>query len=168
VEQQSMKWDHLLWAGGGILAGAWWVRNQDEESKKSRAERDDPMGVRDVCEIVGQVLDEWEPDEMCESEDDFTDDLAEWLSQNTDWVIEVRPNGREGEPDILVADLLALELKINPSKSERDRCVGQTAGYSREWVTWIVLIDAAASRVGSLEKLLSDKRLERILVWNFA
>ena len=73
------------------------------------------------------------------------DDLADWLKENTEWEIEVRPDTPEGQPDILVGDLLAIELKVNPSKTERDRCVGQSAGYSREWVTWIVLIDAAAS-----------------------
>lgn len=85
-----------------------------------------------------------------------------------DWEIEVMPPTSEGRPDILVGNLLALEVKLNPNKAERDRCVGQSAGYSRQWVTWIVLIDASASRMGQLEDLLADKGLDRILVWNFS
>jgi len=96
------------------------------------------------------------------------DDLADYLQDNMDWEIEVAPDTPEGQPDILIGDLLALELKIDPSKNERDRCVGQCAGYSRLWVTWIILIDASASTVGRLEDLLADKGLDRILVWNFA
>lgn len=71
------------------------------------------------------------------------------------------------KPDILIGDLLALELKLNPSKAEIDRCIGQCVGYSREWVMWIILVDTSASKVGWIEKLLFDKGLERILVWGF-
>gem|GEM_PF-5935331 len=28
------------------------------------------------------------------------------------------------KPDVLIGDLLALELKLNPNKAELDRCVG--------------------------------------------
>jgi hypothetical protein len=161
-------WTHLLWAAGGVLAGAWWVKNETEEAKKSRAEVDDPDLVEEVCESIRDVLDGWEPDPECESEDDFTEDLAGYLEEETDWEIEVCPDTPHGQPDILIQDVLALELKVDPNKSERDRCIGQSAGYSREWVTWIVLVDADASKVGVWEKLLADKGLERLLVWNFA
>jgi hypothetical protein len=63
---------------------------------------------------------------------------------------------------------LALELKCDPSKAELDRCVGQCMGYSREWVTWIILIDSPPSKGGRLERLLAEKGLERLLVWRFA
>lgn len=159
---------HLLWAAGGALFGAWWVRNQVEESKKSRAERDDPTGVQEICEEIEAVLDQWEPDGECNTEDEFVYDLADYLEENTDWEIEVMPDTSEGCPDILIGNLLALEVKLNPNKSERDRCIGQCAGYSRQWVTWIVLIDTSASRIGKLEDLLADKGLERILVWAFS
>jgi hypothetical protein len=159
---------HLLCAAGGVLAGAWWVKNETEQAKRSRAEVDDPALVEDVCEDVGDVLDAWEPDPKCECEDDFTRDLAAYLTEATDWDIEVCPETSQGQPDILIQDVLALELKVDPNKSERDRCIGQCAGYSREWVTWIVLIDAEASKVGVLERLLAAKGLDHLLVWNFA
>ena len=63
---------------------------------------------------------------------------------------------------------LAIEVKVSLSKVERDRLMGETAAYSREWVTWIVLIDTPDSRVGSLEKLLADKGLDYILVFAFS
>ena len=157
---------HLLWAAGGALAGAWWVRNQNEEAQKSRAERDSPELVEDVCKEVGEALDEWEPDEY-ETEEDFVSDLAEYLNNETGFEVEEYPPTREGRPDILVEGVLALELKLRASKGERDRCVGQCAAYSRSWVTWIVLIDSPSSAYEDLQRLLEDKGLERILIWDF-
>ena len=93
--------------------------------------------------------------------------LANWLNENLEWDIEVRCSMGEGQPDIVIGDLLALELKICPRKSERDRCIGQIAGYSREWMTWIVLIDAPDETANDIEDLLSDKGLHGIQVWNF-
>ena len=93
--------------------------------------------------------------------------LAAYLDDNTEWEIETWPRTQHGTPDILVGDLLALELKIDPNKAERDRCVGQCAGYSRQWMTWIVLFDANASRVGAIQDLLTDKELDHIAVWSF-
>jgi hypothetical protein len=167
MNQKTVKWEHLVWAAGGALAGAWWVNNVTEEAKKSRAELDDPDSVRKVCRKVGRVLDRWRTSNKCTSEESFVRHLAYYLENNMNWEIETWPDTDEGCPDILIGDLLALELKVNPGKAERDRCVGQCAGYSREWVTWIVLIDSPASRLGRLERLLLDKGLEKILVWNF-
>ncbi len=90
------------------------------------------------------------------------------MDANTDWEIEVYPNSPEGNPDILIGDLIALELKINPSKHETNRCIGQCAGYSRLWITWMVIMDAPSSKIGRLEELLIDKGLEQILVWSFS
>ena len=161
-------WSHLAWAIGGAVVGSWWARSQADEAKKSRAEIDDPDSAEDVYDDIRELLDEWEPDSECESEDDFTQDLAEYLDQNTEWEIEVYPSTREGKPDILVGDLLALELKCDPSKGEQDRAIGQCAAYSRQWITWLVIIDASASEVGRLQELLFDKGLEQIEIWRFS
>jgi hypothetical protein len=128
----SQKPDHLLWALGGLLFGSWWAKTQEDNFKKSRAERDDPDGSEQVCAEIYEILDEWEPDKGCESEDDYTYDLADYLETESEWEIEVMPSVNGTKPDILIGDLLALELKLNPSKAEMDRCVGQCAGYSRE------------------------------------
>jgi hypothetical protein len=161
--------DHLFVAAGAFITGAWWVKNQTEEAKKSRAEREDPDGVEEVCVEIAPILDDWEPEEY-DSEDGFVEDLFEYLDREApeDWDIEMCPDTREGRPDILINDRLALEVKINPKKGERDRLVGQTAGYSREWVTWIVLVDTPRSRIGMLEDLLRDKGLERILIFDYS
>lgn len=161
-------WSHLAWAVGGAIAGSWLARKQIEESKKSRAELENSEEAEEAYEEIGELLDEWEPDPNCEGEDDFTQDLADYLDANTEWKVEVCPDTPEGQPDILIGDLIALELKINPSKSERDRCIGQCAGYSRLWITWMVIIDAPSSKIGRLEELLKDKGLEHILVWDFS
>lgn len=164
----NQNWSHLTWAVGGLLAGTWLARNEIAESKKSRAELDCPEDAEEAYDEIGELLDEWEPDVECETEDDYTQDLAAYLDENTDWEIEVYPDSPEGKPDILIGDLIALELKINPSKNETNRCIGQCAGYSRLWITWMIIIDAPSSKIGRLEELLTDKGLEQILVWNFS
>ena len=103
----------------------------------------------------------------CETEKEFVSDLAEYLNQETGFEVEEYPATREGRPDILVEGVLALELKVRPTKGGRDRCVGQCAGYSRSWVTWIALIDVRPSEYGDFERLLADKGLERIQIWDF-
>lgn len=158
---------HLVWAGVGALAGSWLAREHLAWSKKSRAERESPEDAEAAYNEIAELLDNWEP-EGCFSEDDYTWNLAEYLEENTEWEIEVFPNSPEGKPDILIGDLIALELKIKPNKAERDRCVGQCAGYSRLWMTWMVIIDSPASKIGRLEELLKDKGLEHILVWSFS
>jgi hypothetical protein len=100
-------------------------------------------------------------------ENEYVRIVADYLDENSDWDIELWPRSPEGAPDILIGDLLALEFKFNPNKFERDRCVGQCAGYSRQWPTWIILIDTPKSSVGRLEELLADKGLEHISIWNF-
>jgi hypothetical protein len=165
---KSHNWSHLVWAIGGLMAGSWWARNQIEESKKSRAELESPVEAEEAYSEIRDLLDEWESNPDCETEYDFTQDLADYLEANTEWEVEVCPDTPEGQPDILVGDIIALELKVNLSKSERDRCIGQCAGYSRLWITWMVIIDASANRVGRLRELLKDKGLEHIEVWDFS
>jgi hypothetical protein len=169
MSSQKPRLEHLAWAASGALVGAWWVKNQHDEARKSRAERDDPEGVKDVCNTIGPILDAWSP-EGFESEDEYVEDLFDYLIDRAgdDFDLEMFPDTREGKPDILIADQLAIEVKCDLSKTERDRLVGQTAGYSREWVTWIVLVDTPSSRVGALEKLLADKGLSHILVFAFS
>jgi hypothetical protein len=67
----------------------------------------------------------------------------------------------------LIEDLLALELKVNPSKGELDRCIGQCAGYARFWVTWIVLIDVEPATLKRAEAVLRAQGLDHIAVWVF-
>ena len=137
------------------------------DAKKSRAEKDDPEAVKEVCDEISALLEKWEPDEECETEDDFTQDLATYLNEHSDWEVEVYEDTPEGIPDILIGDLLALELKLGLRKGERDRLVGQCAGYSRLWVTWAVIIGASENKIGRLVDLLEDKGLENIAVWKF-
>jgi hypothetical protein len=169
LQSRNPNFDHLFIAAGAFLTGAWWVKNQTDEAKKSRAEREDPDHVEEICSAVGPILDAWEP-QGCSNEGEFVEALFDYLDSEIadDWEIEMCPGTPEGKPDLLIDDCLALEVKISPGKSECDRVVGQAAGYSRRWVTWIVLIDTSASRVGTLESLLKDKGLDRILIFDFS
>ncbi len=81
--------------------------------------------------------------------------------------VEMQPDTEHGRPDILIDDMLALELKVDPNKAERDRLVGQCSGYSREWVTWAILIDSALHEIGELGSLLEAKNLHYIEVISY-
>ena len=164
---QDNNFKHLMYALGGFAAGTFLVKNQLDASKRSRAEIDAPEECEEVCNEIAELLQGWEPGEDCESEDELTRDLADYLEYQSEWEIEIYPDSPEGKPDILIGDLLALELKVNPGKGERDRLIGQCAGYSRLWVTWAIVIDSSESKIGRLVDLLEDKGLEHIAVWSF-
>jgi hypothetical protein len=55
-------------------------------------------------------------------------DLAAYLVANTDWEVEICPDTPEGKPDILIGDLVALELKVNPQKTKETDVSEQCAG----------------------------------------
>jgi hypothetical protein len=160
------KFSHLLWGVGGIATGAYLASSSKRKSLLSRSEIDYPDDVNEVKQEIASLLEKWQPEEF-DSESDYTDDLFDFLTENSEWEIELYPDSPEGKPDILIGDLLALELKVNPGKSERDRLIGQCAGYSRQWVTWAIIIDSPESKVGRLVDLLKDKGLDHIEVWSF-
>jgi hypothetical protein len=159
---------HFVCTVGGVLAGSWLVRTQIAESKKSRAELDDPDLAQEAYDDVDELLDDWDPDPECENEDDYTRDLCDFLRENSDWKVKLYSHTSEGKPDIVVGDLLALELKLDPTKCELDRGIGQCAAYSREWITCMVVIGAKERQIERLTDLLTDKGLEQIEVWDFS
>jgi len=165
---QQPTLSHLVAAFGGFLFATFAAREALADSKRSRAERDSPEEAEEAFDELSQLLDDWETDPDNESEDDYVRDLANYLDDNTDWEVEICPNSPEGKPDILIGDLIALEVKIDPTKNEINRCVGQCAGYSRLWITWMVIIHSKPSKIGRLRELLEDKGLEHILVFDFS
>lgn len=159
----------------GGIAGAAIVQSHHDEAKKSRAEKDDPEGTEWICDIVWDLLDEWEPPDM-ECEDDYTDHLFRYLRRaigdvleedDPDVSLEMRTGTLHGIPDILIHDRLVLELKVSSKKSERDRLVGQCCEYSRGYVTWAIVIDWPEKRVNKLLDLLEAKALNYIEVIEF-
>jgi hypothetical protein len=60
----SASVDHLkqlaIALGGGAL-GVLLLKNHYDESRKSQAEKDDAAGVKYVCEVIGELLEEWAP-----------------------------------------------------------------------------------------------------------
>jgi hypothetical protein len=158
--------------GGGAL-GALLLQNHYDEARKSRAEKDDPDSVAWLCELIGEILEDWEPRAYA-TEDEYTESLYRYLNRSLDKIeleedvdAELRPDTEHGVPDILINDQLVLELKVNPNKAERDRLIGQCSGYSREWVTWVVVIDLPNHEVGELERLLAAKNLHYIEIIPF-
>ena len=162
--------------GGGGALGALLLRSHYEEAKTCRAEKEDPDGVTWICNLIGSVLEHWAP-RGYDKEDEYAKALFRYLKRTVpeeldeddpDVEIELGPDTSEGKPDLLIDDCLALELKVNPDKGERDRCVGQCGAYSREWVTWIILIDTPSHLVRDLEELLATKGLNYIDVVPFS
>lgn len=164
----------VCFLGGGAL-GALLLKKHYDEGRKSAAEKEDPEGVEWICSLIGKLLEDWTP-RGYETEDEYTEDLFRYLQRtirdepggdDEDVTLEIQPGTPHGVPDILINDRLVLELKVNPDKSERDRLVGQCSGYSREWVTWTILIDTPAHRVRELEVLLESKNMNYIEVIPF-
>jgi hypothetical protein len=159
----------------GGIAGAAIIQGHEDEKRKSQAERDDPSGVEWICDLVWNLLDDWEPPDY-EREDDYTDDLVQFLRHELR--SERGDDGRRisvikrtrtfcGIPDILVDDRLVLELKVDPRETEKDRLVGQCCKYSQEWVTWAIVIDMPEERLDKLVALLEAKSLNYIEVISF-
>ena len=162
--------------GLGGIAGAAIVQSHHEGERKSQAEKDDPAGCEWLCDVIWDLLDDWKP-EGCEREDDYTDDLVEFLR---DGLRDVRPAGDDrrikvkkrtrtdlGVPDVLIDDRLVLELKVGPHEGEKDRLIGQCCKYSVEWVTWAIVIDMDEEKCDELVGLLAKKSLHYIEVIPF-
>jgi len=159
----------------GGIAGAAVIQSHHDEKRKSQAEKDDPDGVEWICDLVWELLDDWEPPDF-EREDEYTDDLVQYLRRELSG--ERGDDGRRlsvikrtktlcGIPDILIDDRLVLELKYEPSETEKDRLVGQCCKYSQEWVTWAIVIDMPDDSVDDLVALLEAKSLNYIEVIPF-
>src|SRR5258708_7732179 len=67
--------------GLGGLTGAAIIQSHHDEQAKSQAEREDPDGCEWLCNLIWDLLDDWEPDGF-DSEDEYTDDLVEYLRAN--------------------------------------------------------------------------------------
>jgi hypothetical protein len=162
--------------GLGGIAGAAIVQSHHEEELKSEAEEDDPVGCEWLCDLIWDLLDDWEPED-CEREDDYTDDLVEFLreglkgigSEDDDRRIKVGKRVRTdlGVPDVIIDDRLVLELKVGPHEGEKDRLIGQCCKYSVEWVPWAIVIDMDEEKRDELVELLAKKSLHYIEVIPF-
>jgi len=171
-EREGLK--RFAFAIGGGALGALLVKTLYDDTKKSRAEKDDAEGVEWLCTLIGDLLEEWTP-RSYSTEEEYTEALYRYLNrllpdqldEGEEIVVELRPTTAYGVPDILINDQLALELKFDPDKSGRDRGIGQCANYSREWATWMVIIGSRDRLIEDLERLLAARGLERIKVVSF-
>lgn len=120
--------------GLGAAAGAAIIQSHHDERAKSQAEKDDGPGCEWLCDLIWDLLEDWES-EPCEVEDDYTDDLVGYLREELRDVqspdddrrirVEKRVRTEFGNPDIIIDDRLALELKLGPHEGEKDRLIGQ-------------------------------------------
>jgi hypothetical protein len=162
--------------GLGAVAGAAIIQSHHDEEAKSQAEKEDPSGCEWLCDLIWELLEDWESGD-CETEDDYTDDLVEYLrdelrdmrapDDDRRITVENRVRTEFGVPDILIDDRLVLELKLGPHEGEKDRLIGQCCKYSVEWVTWAVVIGMSARKARQLVRLLAKKSLHYIEVIEF-
>jgi hypothetical protein len=173
LDREDLNKLGCVFAGG--LVGAALLEHHHDEKRKSRSEKDDPEGVEWLCNLIGDLLEDWEPRNYS-TEGEYTEALCQYLDRelpdaldedDPDVTVEIRTSTLYGIPDILINDSLVLELKVNPEKGERDRLIGQCCGYSREWVTWAIVIGMPQHRVRELEELLEAKSLHYIEVIPF-
>jgi hypothetical protein len=162
--------------GLGGLTGAAIIQSHHDGEAKSQAEKDDPSGCEWLCDLIWEFLEEWESED-CEDEDDYTDDLVDYLrgelrdvrAPDDDRKIRVEKRVRTdiGVPDIIIDDRLVLELKLGPHEGEKDRLIGQCCKYSVEWVTWAIVIGMSRKKARQLVDLLQKKSLHYIEVIEF-
>jgi hypothetical protein len=79
--------------GGGAL-GALLLKTHYDEAKKSRAEKDDPEGVEWICDLIGELLEDWAP-RGYDTEDEYTRDLCRYLKRTVPDELE------EDDPDVM-------------------------------------------------------------------
>src|SRR5579862_4855094 len=77
---------------GGIV-GAAMIQNHHDEAKKSQAEKDDPEGVEWLCDVIGDLLEDWEP-RFYDREDRYTEALFRYLKLELPEVL------KEGDPQV--------------------------------------------------------------------
>ena len=162
--------------GLGAAAGAAIVQSHHDEVAKSQAEKDDEAGCEWLCELIWDLLEDWEAED-CDNEDDYTDDLVDYLRDELAHVrapddgrrisVEKRVRTEFGVPDVIIDDRLALELKLGPHEGEKDRLIGQGCKYSVEWVTWAIVIGMSTRKAKQLVELLAKKSLHYIEVIEF-
>lgn len=168
--------DLVIALGIGAVAGAAIIQSHHDDKAKSRAEKEDPSGCEWLCDLIWDLLEQWESED-CEDEDDYTDDLVDYLRDELRAVrspdddrrirVEKRVRTKFGNPDIIVDDRLALELKLGPHEGEKDRLIGQCCKYSVEWVTWAIVIGMSERKAEQLVELLDKKSLHYIEVIEF-
>src|ERR1035441_9446214 len=66
--------------GLGALGGAAIVQGHHDEAAKSQAEKEDSEGCAWLCDLVWDLLNDWEPPDY-DSEDEYTDDLVVFLRE---------------------------------------------------------------------------------------
>jgi len=152
--------------GVAVGAGVSQFLQTDSSTQPTTLNRLQPPN--EVIEEITQILDQCEPDQAFSREDDFGNWLSDYLRERSDYRIETRPSAPK--PDVLVENTLAIELKINPDKSERDRCVSQCVRYvhQQQWDTMVVLLDTPASEVRDLDSLLDLAGLEEIPIFELS
>ena len=165
----------VIAVGLGAAPGAALIQSHHNEAAKSQAEKDDPDGCEWLCDLIWDLLEDWESED-CETEDDYTDDLVDYLrdeldvrAPDDDRRIRVAKRIRTefGNPDVLIDDRLALELKLGPHEGEKDRLIGQCCKYSVEWVTWAIVLGMSERKADQLVDLLQKKSLHYIEVIEF-
>jgi hypothetical protein len=83
------------WLGGAAVGALLPESHYYDDKRKSRAEREDPDGCRELCATVSEILDRWEPPGF-EYEDEYTEDLFDFLDE--EWRRHPDRNASQDDP----------------------------------------------------------------------
>jgi hypothetical protein len=140
----------------------WRDLRASSQSRLSRCEREAPARAAEVCGAVWPWLLRLPVVRPLADEDAYQSLVAKTLAKRLPFTVERAPKTPAGDPDLLIHGTLALEVKRALTK--QDRCVGQCAGYAKQWPTWIILFETPPSRVQKLEQSLIDHGFNQIIV----
>ncbi len=111
------------------------IRAPVQESYRPTAPAELPANTLFI-KVVTEIS-EWTPDETYKSEEGYRTDLKSFLRARG--FITRRETG-DSRVDILVNDVIPIEIKKNPNKTEYTRAKGQMDNYCKEYGAGIVVI----------------------------
>jgi hypothetical protein len=163
----NQQFSHVEWCLSGNMLNSWSARVGIADFQKSIAEKESPEAAKESYEEISQLLDNWEIDQDSENQSEFIQDLVDYLHSNTGWEVEIYPDIPEGQPDILIGDLIAISLRVSPPNSEIDKFFKESEIHSRFWITWMVFVNTPLIKLRELTDRLKESKLEQITVWKF-
>ena len=145
------------------LMSAETIHELSDEEPTPRALRERRHAVGAVLEVLADALNAT-LDRGWSRKEDLHDELSQWFADTTTLAFEEHPSTAAGRPTFLFEGLVALEVKLNPTRAEADRCIRQVLMYARDYFTIILVADTRRPRADRMRRLLEDHGHPRIPV----
>jgi hypothetical protein len=125
-----------------------------------------------LYEKVCRLIQEWEPEEIYDVENEFRDDLLDFLDENLNSSdVSIKKEDGRGLCDIGINRQIGIELKLDMvKKAEANRLVGQILDYIDEYPTGIIILllgdtehNAFQTVKDGIRKIQAEDQIVRIL-----